>query len=433
MNCPNCGGPMVHCWRYCIRRAIAFAMVALSCSLVTAGGNPSLLLFTNPAQCPPCRKFDSDWSRDKAFRDAITQAYSIVPAYQPQTHPAKFTEYGITGVPTWVIVEASGREVGRVSGYTTPTDLWTRLRNATKNTPPRRKEQAAEPPSAGSVPNPGGDVLQRLDSANRALEAERDALRAEKRAIEQRLIDAQKRQPKQADPTPQINALTAELRKLQQQTQQREAQAALAAKRLQAAEQMAANAQAEAKRLREQAAQPPAPLYVPPAEPIDSPEREAVAESTTTQTSIDTTSLSSSWVSVMKSLAVGAVAIAAPQVAIPLTAGLGAAGWLWSKRKQRLAKVRPAPPAALGSNANPITFFEPASTKTETKYVVTESDVLGEAYKEAVRRVGNSHRERMPGIVDVLKQVDAAAQHIAHGARVVRRPTTESQSETLPS
>jgi chemotaxis protein histidine kinase CheA len=279
------------------------------------------------------------------------------------------------------------------------------------------------------VPQPGGDVLQRLDAANRALESERDALRAEKRAIEQQLLDAQRQQPSAADPTPQINALRAELKALQQRTQQREAEAALSERRLRAAQQAADNAAAEVRRLREQALLPPAPSHNPEPQEPSQPAEPAIE----TETRIDTTSLSSSWVSVMKSLAVGAVTLAAPQFAIPLTAGLGAAGWLWSKRKQRLAKAQPAPRPQLGSNQNPITFFEPSATKIETKYVVTESDVLGEAYKEAVRRVGNSHRERMPGIVDVLKQVDAAAQHIAHGARVVRRPSSEPQSESLPS
>ena len=122
-----------------------------------------------------------------------------------------------------------------------------------------------------------------------------------------------------------------------------------------------------------------------------------------------------------------AVTIAAPEIAIPGSAALTAAGlalsWLRRKRQARQ-------PGVLGSRSNPITVHEPAAVQTETKYVVTESDVLGEAYREAARRVANTYREKNPAIVDVLKQLDGAATQIAHGARVQRRQP--AASETLP-
>lgn len=329
MTCPHCGGPLVKCWRHCIRRAIAFALVALSCSLVTAGGKPSLLLFTNPAECPPCRLFDRDWSRDKAFREAVSNAYAIVPSYQPRTHPGKFKEYGITGVPTWVIVEADGREIGRVSGYTTPADLWTRLRNATKNTP-----RSQPPPSAGSVPDRDGSVSEQIRKANRALEVERDELRAETERLKKQLLDAQKSDPKTPDQAPEI----ADLKK---QIEQREAAAALAAKRLQAAQQVAANAEAEAERLRKQSRLPDAENWVQ--EHVDAASQpDPVPISRPAQPAVTTESTGNQWLSLLRSVGGGLLMIAAPQIAVPAGLALGAAGLAVRWRNQRRAAASPA-------------------------------------------------------------------------------------------
>jgi hypothetical protein len=81
---------------------------------------------------------------------------------------------------------------------------------------------------------------------------------------------------------------------------------------------------------------------------------------------------------------------------------------------------------------NPIRVADGGDVRTETKFVVTETDVLGEAFKEAIRRVGNTHRESSPHIVEALKQVDAAAMQLAHGKRVTRRPAMAPVSESDP-
>lgn len=348
MTCPRCGGPIVHCWRHCIRRAIAFAVVAMSCSVGIAGGNPSLLLFTDPANCRPCRLFDRDWSTDKAFRDAVTKCYAIVPSYQPATHPQKFREYQITAVPTWVIVSKSGQEVGRVSGYTTPTDLWVRLRNATKNTPRSQPPAASPPPSAGSVPDPSSDVLRRLDEANKLLESERDSLRAEMRALEKRLLDAQKNKPQTPDRSPEIDAMQKQLQVLQKQIQRRDAEAALAAKRLQAAEQLAANAAAEAERLRQRAALPDAPDWVQQevdkahATPETPPPVADTEQPQTLPTPANPDTTGGRWLTLLKTLGGGLLTLAAPELVVPAGLALGAAGLAVRWRNQRRAAASPA-------------------------------------------------------------------------------------------
>ena len=137
------------------------------------------------------------------------------------------------------------------------------------------------------------------------------------------------------------------------------------------------------------------------------------------------------WLAVLSWAGKAALTVAAPEVALPASAGLTVLGglmtWARRRRQQKAASV-----PQLGTRANPITVSEPAQIRTETKYVVHETDMLGEAYREGIRRVGNAYRENRPDIIEILKQVDAAADQIFHGQRVVKRPQTAQVSENSP-
>ena len=139
--------------------------------------------------------------------------------------------------------------------------------------------------------------------------------------------------------------------------------------------------------------------------------------------------ISSKWLAVAGFAAKVGIAVAAPEVALPLSGGLTVAGLALSWIRRRRAARRPG---VLGSAANPISVLDHGQVRTDTKFVVTETDVLGEAYAEAVRRCANQHREANPGAVDLLQQLDGVARQLAHGQRIVRRPKTSSASETLP-
>jgi len=151
---------------------------------------------------------------------------------------------------------------------------------------------------------------------------------------------------------------------------------------------------------------------------------ESNAESTESNESTGPTA--SKWLKVLGWAAKTGIAVAAPEIALPGAAGLAVLGfgWRWWKNRRR--------PRPLGSAENPIRFADPAEVKTETKYVLSETDILGEAYKEAIRRVGNQNRETAPNIIEVLKQVDAAASQLAHGKRVARRPYVAPVSANAP-
>lgn len=400
---------MTHCWRYCIRRAIAFALVALSCSVVTAGGKPSLLLFTNPAVCPPCRKFDADWGADKAFREAVTGAYAIVPSYQPQTHPGKFTEYKITGVPTWVIV-AGGSEINRVSGYTTPTDLWTRLRNATKNTP-RARPPDSTPPSAGSVPDRDDSVSEQIRKANRALEVERDELRAETERLKKQLLDAQKTDPKKGGERLDVGEIErldrineSRLQEIQALIEQSRKTYLEQQKKIAAAEKVAQNATAEAERLRKQCELPAAPEYhdesiaETPVKP-ETPKRGFLG-SILFHGSRFAMDLGFSQV---QSEIFAPIAIAAGPVGIA-----AAAGFAFLRFRQHRARGDPKKPDQRQPTAGGVTVDRtfvvdspplPSRERIDTQIVNVESDKYRKAHEQARQQIIRKY----PGSQDVLE------------------------------
>lgn len=388
--CPICKkNPWVKCWRFCVGRVLVAILIAFLCSTATAG-KPSLLFFTDPGRCAPCRQFDADWRRDKMFRQAVETAFAIVPSYQPGTHPEQFKKYAIASVPTWVIVLPDGSERGRVAGYTTPQDLWTRLQNATKNTPP----------TAGSVPDPDAGVLQRLQDANRALEAECDALRAEIRQLERRIAQT----PQTGDQASLIASLKAEIKRFEVQIQRLNAEAS---KRITSAEKVAQNATAEAERLRKQCELPPAPEYHD--EPIaETPAKFETAEKSSrgflgsilfhgSRFAMDL------GLSQVQSEIFAPIAIAAGPIGIA-----AAAGFAFLRFRQRRARGDPPPRPQQATPAGGVTVERtfvvdspplPQRERIDTQFVNVESDKYRKAHEQARQQIARKY----PGSQEILE------------------------------
>ncbi len=53
-----------------------------------------------------------------------------------------------------------------------------------------------------------------------------------------------------------------------------------------------------------------------------------------------------------------------------------------------------------------------------------ETDRVGEAYKEAIRRITAAYKSDKPGIVDVASQIEHVAQEILRGQTVTSRAST---------
>lgn len=366
-----------------------------------------LLLFTDLINCPPCRLFDAHYKSDANFRTALNRDYQTHVPYTPQRDADKFAKYGVEKTPTWLIVDNTGNELGRVSGYVSPTDLWERLQLATP----------ANAPSTGAE----GDLTGKLRQANRLLEAERDALQSRIRSLEKDIANLRSASQTDSDCEERVAALQAELRAAKSSladTQKRmHAEAAALREQVRRTAQTAANAQAETQRLQQRLNQESAEPYQTPPKPADDDwlEKELrSAEQLATQRHgvpnispeiLPTDSVSRSWSAVFRSLAVAAVTVAAPQFAIPLSAGLGAAGWLWSRRRKRSQ----SPPRVVTVDAPPL----PQVTQTDTRFVNVEKDTFAKAHAWAQEQLVR----RYPGAVPSVETLNSLIQQYLNATK----------------
>lgn len=417
-----------------IRNATLFLMISAG-ALITAAAyeSPSparpqkpTLVIVHADWCQPCRVFDEVFRIDPEFRAALQNAFELRSLnWQVPSERARAIELGIKRQPAFVVLRNNRRIAvsigfaGSLNAAEVDAAIAQLMNDLHVEWPPARRDPAEQPetksprvvapdpprPIAGpTVDQAARDGITKLASESKQL---RDAQSETQKAVE----------GLQAD----VSAVRSQV------TESREV---LSRQLHESRESSRSELETITERLRQSierrivndvpAVQPAAPVAAAPGAAIDGDD---------ISTEMKPGPTASKWLAVLAWCARTGLAIAAPEVAIPGSALFAAAGFALSMARRRRAARQPAP---LGHPSNPIVVSDVGPVKTETKFVRTETDVLGESYAEAIRRVGNIHRESQPFIVDVLQQVDAAAKQLAHGQRVVRRPTTESTSETIP-
>lgn len=340
-----------------------------------------LLLFTDLATCAPCRLFDRDYKSNPHFSAALNRHYRLHQPYTPQRDLEKFRQHNVTQTPTWLIVDDAGRELGRVSGYAGPKDFWERLILATPVNSPKQRPPAAAAPSPGQQ-----NISNRLRDANRALEAERDNLASRIRTLEQDLSAARARggTAPTADCEERVASLQAQLAAARSaheklQLQLRDETAALR-EQIRRASQTAANAQAETEKLQKRMQLPDAKPYqtlpkpapdddwleqamqeaeqqtkpaapeVPAAAPepmsgvapgaVSGPALQSAPHTQSEHPPADAnSSIADSgdrWLTLIRSAGKAVVAVAAPELVIPVAVAAGAVA-LYRKKKTRIA------------------------------------------------------------------------------------------------
>lgn len=393
-----------------------FVLALLLCLSGNAGQAPLApkpkLYVVTAKWCPPCRIFGAVWCKRPEVREALQDAFDVRELdWDRPAEQAKAISLGALGPPTFIAVRGT-RRLGISVGFVVPRDAkeletaitelmldlsveWPRARTEISGQPPANSQNsppvvAPEPIREKPSVNASGPVIdQTARSGVERLALEVGEIRAD--VAKSRIETRQQLQESQESTRVEITKVSEQIRETIERTN-----------------------------VAPSPAKPPTvdlfPAEKPPVgAPIISPE-------------ISTGPTAGKWLSVLGWIGKTGLTIAAPEVALPLSAGMTAAGFALSMfRRRRAARA----PAALGHQSNPITIRDPSTVRTETKFVVYESDIEGEAYKEAVRRVGNQHRESQPYVVDLLKQVDGVAQQLAHGRRVLRRPKTESTSESI--
>ena len=319
-----------------------------------------LLLFTDLINCPPCRDFDRDYKSDANFRNALNRDYQLHQPYTPQRDQAEFRRHSVGKTPTWLIMDSAGKELGRVSGYAGAKDFWERLCLATPVNRPPATPPAEDSPSIryrDDILQMGtpeeSEFLQRLRSANRELEQQRDDLSSRIRTLEQDISKLRSQPQQNVDSRDQLATMQDALRSAQAalaktQTQMQQETAALR-EQLRRAAQAAANAQAETERLNERLQQPPAtPHQTPPTPPPDDwlEDELRAADKLTTPSVPDTAEISTEisrsgdrWAALLRTAGKAVVSIAAPELAIPL--GIAAGAFAWFRKKKTRTPHRP--------------------------------------------------------------------------------------------
>lgn len=396
------------------------------------------LFIVHSDSCPPCRNFDDVYSRHALFRQALREAFDVreldwdVPDQQ-----AIARSWGVNVLPTYIVRHGHQRtrvHVGFTSSRNTeavaqaishlmadlgvawppasapapapaPTPAPARVRGTETGPGDQRPAAGQSEPAADSVAR---EAIGRLASQSRELQ--RGQARTEQK-VEALQADVQTIRGDITQLNSEITQSTSSVRNHVESTN----------RTLQ--ESMELQMRSIFGELNSRPADPkPTPTTPEPPSGV-SPKPDLPRSVSQNATSHQT---ASKWLQVATWLGRTGLTLAAPEIAIPGSLALTAAGFglSWLRRRRQ--------PKPLGSVDNPIRVTDPAGVRTETKFVLHESDVLGESFKEAIRRVGNAHRENSPEVIEVLQQVDAAATQLAHGRRLQRRPSVSPVSENAP-
>lgn len=414
---------------------------AMLCLIVSAGALITTMAYEPPSTartekptlvivhadwCQPCRVFDKVFEIDPVFRKALQDAFTLKSLdWQVPSERAAAIAMGIERVPAYVVIRGNRRVAvsvgfaGSMNAAEVDTAIAGLMNDLHVEWPPARME--APPKSEPKPPRVVAPDPPRVISGPTVDQIARDGIT--KLASESKqLRDAQQETQKA------VAGLQSDVSAVRSQVS--ESREILSQQLKQSHESTRSELTTITDRLKESIER----TILQPAPPVPStrptlPVPDAHIDGGDISTEMKTSPVASKWLSVLAWAGRTGLAIAAPEVAIPGSALLTAAGFALQMLRRRRAARQPAP---LGHSSNPIVINEAGPVRTETKFVRTETDVLGEAYAEAIRRVGNIHRESQPFVVDVLQQVDAAARQLAHGQRVVRRPVTEPTSETSP-
>ncbi len=414
-----------------MRGTLIFLLCAIA--LGAAPDEKPELFIIHSDTCPPCRNFDNVFTSRPEFRRALQDAYTLreLDWANPEDRRAAVS-MGVDRVPSYVAFRGPKKIAMHVGWTMSDNDahidqaIACLLRDLNVEWPPAPAPAAvrAPDPPRPALPAAGVDIdarnaITRLATQTKQLQTSQERTEQSVRALERDMQDVKSELNRATSGLQeQLKTSQTEVRSISQTLQQ-------SIERLQSShEKTQTEVSSIGPDLRKSIEQQLATMRAPQS-PLDAlPPRPDI--STEIPNVSGSPSTSGKWLSVLAWAGKAALTVAAPEVAIPgsvlLTAAGVAASWI-RKRRQ---------PAPLGTSSNPIRVVDPATVRTETKYVETQSDILGEAYKEGIRRVGNAYREARPDIIDVLKQVDAAAEQIVHGQRVARRPSSVPASENAP-
>lgn len=79
------------------------------------------LLLTNPERCPPCRMLDGQTLVDEEVKKFLRPFVLVkMDAWDNGKGSAEARKFNVRGIPTMVVLDSSGSELGRAVGYMAP-------------------------------------------------------------------------------------------------------------------------------------------------------------------------------------------------------------------------------------------------------------------------------------------------------------------------
>lgn len=123
----------------------AFIIVAMFATSIQAGDRYTLQMFSRPG-CDPCDQFHAAYhSRfDARLRNALNKAFRVAPDIRTDERPDLRDRYNVQKVPTWLLLDSTGREVHRVIGWNTGPDLYRRLLKVPQQPAARAQDSARD-------------------------------------------------------------------------------------------------------------------------------------------------------------------------------------------------------------------------------------------------------------------------------------------------
>lgn len=335
-------------------------LLALVCCLPFAAGQARpaqkpIMFVIHADWCAPCRNFDRVWCDRRDVRDALQDAFDVreldweVPAQQ-----AEAMALGVSQVPSYVVIRGN-RRVAMSVGFTTRRDSvavntalarlmgdlfveWPRVR--TDVSPDLPDVPAASPPVQSPVPRT--ECIPQIDQKARDAV---DQLASHSRELQQA-------QEKTAGAVESLQSDVADVRskigEVQTHVEQSRDEITRSLQESQASTQTELRSMAD--RLRESIEQERETIPLND-ETIAVP-RESPPD---ISTEIPIGPTASKWLGVAAWIAKVGVAVAAPEFALPLSVGLGAAGWLVNRfRKGQGLRPDTFPGANLRVPAGPV-------------------------------------------------------------------------------
>lgn len=86
-----------------------------------AEGRKIVVLFTNPQRCPPCRMLDEQTIVDDGVKKFLQSLVLVkMDAWDEGKGTAEAQRFNVRGIPTTVVLDSGGEELGRAVGYMPP-------------------------------------------------------------------------------------------------------------------------------------------------------------------------------------------------------------------------------------------------------------------------------------------------------------------------